>query len=132
MRATRPHGRSAKGALPARSHHAESLVARQPADAEIIPAGAFWLVARRGNIAIIDRFGDPVATVKGVRCTIDELGDTVERLTRVRGPMTLRPTIWWISEGRIAELASSDMIEAATSLHRANGQSGLLIVGRKT
>jgi hypothetical protein len=121
------------GALPGQEIiTAESLAARQPADAETIPAGAFWLVARRGTIAIIDRFGDPVATVKGVRCTIDELDDTVERLTRVRGPITLRPTIWWISEGRIAELASSDMIEAATALHGANGQSGLLIVGRKT
>ncbi len=121
------------GALPGQEIiTAESLAAREPHDAEITSVGAFWLVARRGSIVIIDRFGDPVATVKGVRCTIDELGDTVERLTRVRGPITLRPTIWWISEGRIAELASSDMIEAATALHKANGQSGLLIVGRKT
>ncbi|MBK5333623.1 MAG: hypothetical protein JJD93_16725 [Ilumatobacteraceae bacterium] len=110
----------------------EALTAREPADAEITNAGTFWLVSRRGSIAIFDRFGDPVATVKGVRCGIDELGATVERLTRVRGPVTLRPTIWAISGGRIAELASADMIAAATALHDPNDPSELLIVGRKT
>jgi hypothetical protein len=89
-------------------------------------------VSRRGSIAIFDRFGDPVATVKGVRSAISDLPATVERLTRVRGPVTLRPTIWAISGGRIAELASSDMIAAATALHDPNDQSELLIVGRKT
>ena len=121
------------GALPGQEViTAEFIAAREPADAEITRGGAFWLVTRRGSIAIIDRFGDPVATVKGVRCTVDELGATVERLTRVRGPVTLRPTIWLISGGRLAELASGDMIEAATSLHDPNDQSELLIVGRKT
>ncbi|MEP7202936.1 MAG: hydantoinase/oxoprolinase family protein, partial [Ilumatobacteraceae bacterium] len=94
------------GALPGQEIiTADSLAARETNGSEITQAGAFWLVSRRGSISIIDRFGDPVATVKGVRCSIDELGDTVERLTRVRGPITLRPTIWSISEGRIAELA---------------------------
>jgi len=110
----------------------EAITAREPADAEVTHAGAFWLVSRRGWIAIFDRFGDPVATVKGVRSAIDDLPATVERLTRVRGPVTLRPTIWAISGGRIAELASSDMIAAATALHDPNDQSELLIVGRKT
>lgn len=110
----------------------EAMTAREPADAEVTQAGAFWLVSRRGTIAIFDRFGDPVATVKGERCGITELAATVERLTRIRGPVTLRPTIWAISGGRIAELASSDMIAAATALHDPNDQSELLIVGRKT
>jgi N-methylhydantoinase A len=110
----------------------EAITARGPADAEVTHAGAFWLVSRRGSIAIFDRFGDPVATVKGVRSGIADLPATVARLTRVRGPVTLRPTIWSISGGRIAELASSDMIAAATALHDPNDQSELLIVGRKT
>jgi N-methylhydantoinase A len=121
------------GALPGQEVVTEqSITAREPADAEITQAGAFWLVSRRGVIAIIDRFGDPVATVKGVQCTVDQLEETVERLTRVRGPITLRPTIWLISSGRIAELASGDMIQAAISLHDPHDQSELLIVGRKT
>jgi hypothetical protein len=111
---------------------AESIRAREGVDPEIIQTGAFWLVIRRGSIAIVDRFGDPVATVKGVRSTVDELPATVERLTRVRGPVTLRPTIWWISGGRIAEFASSDMIGAVTALHDPTDESELLIVGRKT
>jgi hypothetical protein len=110
----------------------EAITAREPADAEVTHAGAFWLVSRRGSIAIFDRFGDPVATIKGERCGLAELPATVERLTRVRGPVTLRPTIWAIGGGRIAELASSDMIAAATALHDPNDQSELLIVGRKT
>jgi phosphoribosylcarboxyaminoimidazole (NCAIR) mutase len=121
------------GALPGQEIiSAETIKAREPDDAEISHAGAFWLVSRRGSIAIIDRFGDPVATVKGERCGVTELGETVERLTRYRGPVTLRPTIWFISAGRIAELGSDDMIEAATALHDPNDTSELLIVGRKT
>jgi hypothetical protein len=121
------------GALPGQELiSAETIRAREPADAEVTQAGAFWLVARRGSIAIVDRFGDPVATVKGERCVVSDLAETVERLTRYRGPVTLRPTIWFISAGRIAELGSDDMIQAATALHDPNDTTELLIVGRKT
>ena len=92
----------------------------------------FWLVARRDSITIIDRFGDPVTTIKGERCAVGDLAATVERLTRYRGPVTLRPTIWLISAGRIAELSSGDMIEAATALHDPADPGEVLIVGRKT
>jgi hypothetical protein len=121
------------GALPGQQVvTADHIRDREPSDAVITQAGAFWLARRRGTIAIIDRFGDPVATVKGVASTVGELDATVERLTRVRGPITLRPTIWLISGGRIAELASNDMVRAATALHDPNDESELLIVGRKT
>lgn len=110
----------------------EAIIAREPMDADVTRAGAFWLVARRGSISIFDRFGDPVVTVKGVPCAIGDLAATVERLTRIRGPVTLRPTIWVISRGRIAELASSDMIAAAAALHDPSDIAELLIVGRKT
>ena len=121
------------GALPGQEIiTADAIRARESPDAEIIQSGAFWLVAHRGSIAVIDRFGDPVATVKGERCSVTALGETVERLTRYRGPVTLRPTIWLITAGRIAELGSADMIEAATALHNARDQTEVLIVGRKT
>jgi hypothetical protein len=73
-----------------------------------------------------------VTTVKGERTTAGELADTVARLTRYRGPVTLRPTIWLISAGRIAELASGDMISAALALHDPADASEVLVVGRKT
>lgn len=111
---------------------ADQIAQREGHDVEVRQAGAFWLVTRRGLIAIFDRFGDPVATVKGERSSVGELDATVERLTRYRGPVTLRPTIWLISAGRIAELASGDMIDAATALHDPDDPSEVLVVGRKT
>ena len=51
-------------------------------------------------------------------CTVGELGDTVERLTRYRGSRHAATDDLGASAGRrIAELASGDMIEAATALH---------------
>jgi len=121
------------GALPGQELVTRAqLREREGSDAAIEEAGAFWLVERRGHIAVIDRFGDPVATIKGERATVDQLSAFVERLTRYRGPVTLRPTIWLISGGRLAELSSGDMIEAATALHDAGDASEVLLVGRKT
>lgn len=121
------------GALPGQTLvTAQTISAREGAGTKVTQAGAFWLVDHRGSIGIVDRFGDPVVTVKGVRCGVAELVDTVEQLTRIRGPITLRPSIWLISGGRIAELGSADMIEAALALHDPNDPSEALIVGRKT
>ena len=121
------------GAMPGQTLiSAEKLAEREGAGAVVTGAGMFWLVARDGLITIVDRFGDPVSTVKGERADVGQLGATVERLTRYRGPVTLRPTIWLISGGRIAELGSGDMIEAATALHDPADAGEALIVGRKT
>jgi N-methylhydantoinase A/oxoprolinase/acetone carboxylase beta subunit len=120
------------GALPGQTLiGAAELTSRSP-EAVVASAGLFWLVSHKDEITIVDRYGDPVATIKGERCAVGELAGTVERLTRYRGPVTLRPTIWLISGGRIAELASGDMIEAATKLHDPNDPSEVLLVGRKT
>jgi N-methylhydantoinase A/oxoprolinase/acetone carboxylase beta subunit len=110
----------------------EQLIAREPADAVVSQSGSFWLIERRGHITVADRFGDPAVTIKGERSTADALGATVERLTRYRGPVTLRPTIWFISSGRLVELASGDMVEAACALHDPNDESEALLVGRRT
>ena len=121
------------GALPGQTLVSRDvLVAREGADATVTASGVFWLVERTGSIGIVDRFGDPVATVKGERSEVDDLAATVERQTRYRGPITLRPTIWLISAGRIAELASGDMIDAATTLHDPNDAAEVMLVGRKT
>jgi N-methylhydantoinase A len=122
------------GALPGQTLVTrEHLAHREQVDAGgVIEAGTFWLVAQRGHLTIIDRFGDPIATVKGERTTIPELAADVQRLTRYRGPVTLRPTIWLISGGRIAELAGDDMIDAATALHDPDDAAEVVVVGKKT
>ncbi len=121
------------GALPGQTLVTrDALAGREGADATVAQSGVFWLVERKGSIGIIDRFGDPVATVKGERSAVGDLAATVERLTRYRGPVTLRPTIWLISAGRIAELGSGDMIDAATTLHDPNDAAEVILVGRKT
>jgi N-methylhydantoinase A len=122
------------GSLPGQTAvTAEQMRSRLGADHDAIDAaGAFWLAAHRDVIRVFDRFGDPVATLKGTRSPVDELGATVERLTRYRGPVTLRPTIWVISGGRIAELGSGDMIAAATALHDPDDASEVYLVGRKS
>ena len=121
------------GAMPGQTLISEEkLAAREGTGVTVTAAGLFWLVSRHDLITIVDRFGDPVSTVKGERAEVGDLASTVERLTRYRGPVTLRPTIWLISGGRIAELASGDMIEAATALHDPADASEALIVGRKT
>jgi hypothetical protein len=122
------------GALPGQTlvTH-EHLVDRQHADPhELTPAGAFWLLTRRGHVEIFDRFGDPVCTLKGERSGVGELAADVLRFTRYRGPVTLRPAIWLISGGRIAELTGSDMIEAATALHDPDDPTEVILVGKKT
>ena len=43
-----------------------------------------------------------------------------------------RPGVWMISNGRIAELASGDMIQAATALHDPDDPSEVVLVGKKT
>ncbi len=121
------------GALPGQTLvTVEQMTEREGADAQVSRAGKFWLIERKAHIAIFDRFGDPVTTIKGERCAVDALTETVERLTRYRGPVTLRPTIWMIGAGRIAELASGDMIAAASNLHDPDDTSEVLVVGRKT
>lgn len=108
----------------------EQMAARANGD-QVVRTGQFWLLTNRDVVRVFDRFGDPVASIKGERCGVDELASTVERLTRYRGPVTLRPTIWLINGGRIAELASGDMVVAATALHDPDDPSEVHIVGRK-
>ena len=90
------------------------------------------MLSRRAHVAIFDRFGDPVCTLKGERSDVDRLAADVERFTRYRGPVTLRPTIWLISGGRIAELTGGDMIEATTALHDPDDPNEVILVGKKT
>ena len=122
------------GALPGQTLVTrEHLALREQTGPDAItPAGSFWLASKRDHVTVFDRFGDPVTTLKGERSTIDDLSADVERFTRYRGPVTLRPTIWLISGGRIAELSGDDMIDAATALHDPSDPSEIVLVGKKT
>ncbi len=122
------------GALPGQTLVTrEHLIDREQASPdEVAAAGAFWLLTRRSQVEIFDRFGDPVCTLKGERSEVDELAANVQRFTRYRGPVTLRPTIWLINAGRIAELTGGDMIEATTALHDPHDPNEVILVGKKT
>lgn len=122
------------GALPGQTLVTREHLAlrEQTGPDSITAAGAFWLAKRREHVTVFDRFGDPVTTLKGGPSSIVDLAIDVQRLTRYRGPVTLRPTIWLISGGRIAELSGDDMIDAATALHDPDDPSEIVLVGKKT
>jgi len=128
--ASGPNGR----ALPGQALATPAQIAAHtsaPID-DITASGSFWIVHRKHEIVVVDRFGDPVATVRGVQCEVGDLEATVEQLTRFRGPVTLRPTIWVIAGGRVAELSSDDMIAVAQGLHDPADPSEVILVGRKS
>ena len=64
------------------------------------------MLFRSGHVDVLDRFGDTVASIDGEITEASELGAAVERHTRHRGPITLRPTIWIIDDRRLIELAA--------------------------
>lgn len=94
------------GALPGRSelsHH--DMVDRFP-DQPVVATGRYWLVSDGATLDVLDRYGDDVVSVAGERSSEENLGDTIERLTRYRGPVTLRPTVWIIDDRHVIELAT--------------------------
>ena len=79
--------------------------AAQPTGAVITPAGRYWLISHGDNIEVLDRYGDEAITLRGEEVTVDGLDAAIERHTRFRGPITLRPTVWIIDDRRLLELA---------------------------
>ena len=69
-------------------------------------AGAYWLLTAVEHLRLIDRYGDELATIEGRETTATELVETIGSLTRYRGPITLRPTVWIIDDRRIVELGA--------------------------
>ncbi len=98
------------GALPGRRVVTEhELKAAHPA-AHLATAGSFWVATLGTTATVLDRYGDTVVTVDGELLADGHknLGDVIERLTRYRGPVTLRPTVWAIDGQRLIELAATD------------------------
>lgn len=123
------------GAVPGRSPATAQEIARIAArfgNATARPAGQFWAVVAPGHVQVLDRFGDPTADVEGVLVDAGaQLGDAVQRLTRHRGPVTLRPSIWVIRGAALVELSSGDVAASAVDLSHGDATT-VFVVGRTT
>ena len=97
------------GALPGRSQvdHAEVSELAEPG-AQIRRCGLYWLTVHGDHIKVLDRYGDIVTAVDGAVSTEAELAHDVARLTRHRGPVLLKPSIWIIDDRRIIEFSTAD------------------------
>jgi membrane-bound inhibitor of C-type lysozyme len=98
----------AAGALPGRKAVtlADIVAARGAADtADAV--GSYFVWGNGSTVTVLDRFGDELVVVDGERAAADQVDDAVERHTRYRGPVTLRPTVWIIDGSRLIELAAS-------------------------
>lgn len=100
----------AAGAMPGRQEVNADALNATANGAVITPAGRYWLIRHGDNIEVLDRYGDEAITLRGEEVPVDGLDAALERHTRFRGPITLRPTVWIIDDRRLLELAvdSSD------------------------
>jgi N-methylhydantoinase A/oxoprolinase/acetone carboxylase beta subunit len=115
------------GALPGRAEADETLIVAEAAPgAQVEHLGLFWLTVDGAHIRVLDRYGDPVAAVDGVVSSESELARDIERLTRHRGPVLLRPSVWIIDGRRLIELSSP-----GTAIDDFAGRTGITyLVGR--
>jgi hypothetical protein len=98
------------GALPGRSEMDEHAVQALTAPGtQVRRSGRYWLTVDGEHIRVLDRYGDMVTAVDGTVSSEAALGDDVERLTRHRGPVLLRPSVWIIDDRRVIEFATPDV-----------------------
>ncbi len=99
----------AAGALPGREvADAHTLATMHPHLSQFTPVGGYWLGEGDRTVHVLDRYGDELQAIDGRRVQPDRLAATIDELTRYRGPMTLRPSVWIIDGRRLLELASFD------------------------
>ena len=122
----------ATGATAGRPPLDEAEVVARSNGAEVHRAGLFWLVEQGPRVAVLDRYGERVVEVKGEVVAADGVADAFQRLTRYRGPVTLRPTIQHIAGSHLSELSSADAVDAALALHDPEDPSERYLVGRPT
>ena len=96
------------GAIQGRTELAAAEVEARATDrgCTVSPIGVYWLLTRDDRLHIMDRYGDDVATIDGRRSEESALETNIAELTRHRGPITLRPTVWIIKDRRIVELGA--------------------------
>jgi N-methylhydantoinase A len=107
-----------------------TIAAARPS-AEVTRRGSFWITRSGAEVAVLDRYGEPIIRLKGEAADVDDLAATYQRLTRYRGPVTLRPTIVHVTGNRVCELSSLDALTVAGALHISGGDETYL-VGRPT
>jgi hypothetical protein len=122
------------GALPGRAALDAPAVTEATAAAGFGPArqaGDYWLAEAPGpRVLLLDRFGDPVATVVGeivTRVDDEEIVAAIGRHTRHRGPVTLTPTLWVIDGSHLLELTSTD---GAKAVAEYASTAAAVVVGR--
>jgi len=97
---------------------------------DVRPTGGWWLATNAKRVVVFDRFGSPAAEINGaVASAPDDLPRLVEKLTRYRGPVTVRPSVWLIDGARFIELSSGDVVASATAMAAAEREQ-TFIVGR--
>jgi N-methylhydantoinase A/oxoprolinase/acetone carboxylase beta subunit len=116
------------GATPGRTEvDLEGLRASAGDATNITRAGRFWLLHRGDEIEVLDRYGDEAIRMRAEVVGEDELATAVERLTRYRGPITLRPTMWIIDDRRLLEIG----VEPGSANRYAGRPDVTYIVGRQ-
>ena len=66
---------------------------------------------------MLDRFGDPAAEIIGVVADHpDDVAALVDKLTKYRGPVTLKPSVWVIDGSHLMELSSGDVVASAEAV----------------
>ena len=114
------------GALPGRDElTAHEIAAAHPGADELIHRPPYWVATSGGQVTVVDRFGDVTETVRGTVSAEADLAAAIESLTRYRGPVTLRPSVWVVDGPRILELATFD-----PAANPYAGRDVIYIVGR--
>ena len=84
---------------------------------DVRTAGSFWLAVQPTKVLVLDRFGDPAADITGaVANGPDEVAALVDKLTKYRGPVTLKPSVWVIDGAHLMELSSGDVVASAEAV----------------
>lgn len=115
------------GAIPGRSPaDASGIRSAVGPGAEVRAVGSYWISSTAGTVTILDRFGDQVSEIEGEVVALPAgygvpdlaaaIRAVVERTTRYRGPMTLRPTAWVIDGSAIVEVGSGDVAAGSAAL----------------
>ena len=94
------------GALPGRHELSLDAITADAAGASVQAIGAYFVVDAEKAIIVRDRYGEDVIAIDGERAVAGSLVETIDRLTRYRGPVTLRPTVWIIDGSRLIELSA--------------------------
>ena len=121
------------GARPGRAAATEAEIEGAAAPlggGEVRAAGAFWLAVQHAKVLVLDRFGDPAAEIIGVVADHpDDVPALVDKLTKYRGPVTLKPSVWVIDGAHLMELSSGDVVASAAAVVDTS-RDQTFIVGR--